>query len=49
MEKGHRLAMAFISVGNGGPRRRAGREMGEAHKVMNIRAQEFVAVIDAIL
>jgi hemoglobin len=39
----------FLGAGSGGPERYAGRSMVEAHRGMNISAQEYMAAIDDIL
>ncbi len=39
----------FLGMGGGGPERYSGRSMPDAHRGMNISAQEYMAAIDDIL
>lgn len=39
----------FLAAGSGGPQAYAGRSMPDAHRGMNISANEYVAAIDDIL
>jgi len=39
----------FLAAGSGGPEQYSGRTMPEAHRGMNISAQEYMAAIDDIL
>jgi hemoglobin len=36
----------FFGMGTGGPQKYSGKDMREAHKAMNINAEEFLAVLD---
>jgi hemoglobin len=49
MEKLHRLAFEFFGMGSGGPQKYSGKDMREAHRSMNISAEEYLAVIDDIM
>ncbi len=40
------MAKQFFTVGSGGPGEYTGKSMPEAHKGMNIAADEYLAVID---
>jgi hemoglobin len=46
---GRAMAKQFFTVGSGGPGPYEGRSMPEAHKSMNIGADEYLAVVDDIL
>lgn len=39
----------FLAAGSGGPEQYSGRSMPEAHRGMNISAQEYMAAIDDIM
>ncbi len=39
----------FLEMGGGGPAKYEGRSMSDAHRGMNISAEEYVAAIDDIL
>ena len=39
----------FIAAGTGGPAQYAGRSMPEAHRGMNVSAQEYMAAVDDIM
>ena len=39
----------FLGMGSGGPERYAGRSMPDAHRGMNVNAQEYMAALDDIL
>jgi hemoglobin len=39
----------FLGMGSGGPERYAGRSMPDAHRGMNVSAQEYMAALDDIL
>lgn len=40
---------AFLEAGSGGPAQYTGRNMGDAHRGMNINEAEYVAALDDIL
>jgi hemoglobin len=39
----------FLGAGTGGPEQYRGRQMPEAHRGMNVSAQEYMAAVDDIL
>ena len=44
-----KMACEFFCAGSGGPEAYTGKDMGAAHKGMNISEQEYLAVMDDIV
>jgi hemoglobin len=49
LQKIKQHTVQFLSMGSGGPQAYDGRSMAEAHRGMNISAEEYVAATDDIL